>query len=59
MSKAGTPARCAALVGSYTSGKTTLLEAMLKAAGTLQRKGSVNDGNSVGDAGPEARAHGM
>ena len=41
--------RCAALVGPYLSGKTTLLEALLFAAGTTSRRGSVRDGNSVGD----------
>ncbi len=49
-------ARCAALVGPYTSGKTTLLEAILHQAGAIHRKGSVIDGNSVGDSSPEARA---
>ncbi len=28
-------ARCAVLVGSYTSGKTTLMEAMLHTAGAI------------------------
>ncbi len=52
-------ARCIALVGPYMSGKTTLLEAILHRTGTIQRQGSVTDGNTVGDATPEARAHGM
>lgn len=47
--------RCAALVGPYLSGKTTLMEAMLFASETINRKGSVKEGNSVGDAAPEAR----
>jgi elongation factor G len=51
--------RCAALVGPYLSGKTTLLESLLHAAGAVTRKGSVNDGNSVGDSAPEARARKM
>jgi elongation factor G len=51
--------RCAALVGPYLSGKTTLLESLLYAAGAVNRKGSVNDGNSVGDSAPEARARKM
>jgi elongation factor G len=51
--------RCAALVGPYLSGKTTLLESLLHAAGAVNRKGSVNDGNSVGDSAPEARARKM
>ena len=58
---ANTPAapRCAALIGPYLSGKTTLLEALLFAAGSTGRRGSVRDGNSVGDHAPEARARQM
>ncbi|MDP6817898.1 MAG: elongation factor G [Alphaproteobacteria bacterium] len=52
---AGGP-RSVALVGPYTSGKTTLLESMLFVSGAIGRRGSVRDGNSVGDASPEARA---
>jgi elongation factor G len=52
-------ARCAALIGPYLSGKTSLMEALLFAAGTTTRHGSVRDGNSVGDASPEARARSM
>jgi elongation factor G len=51
--------RCAALIGPYLSGKTTLLEALLHASGTTNRRGSVRDGNSVGDHAPEARARQM
>jgi elongation factor G len=51
--------RCAALIGPYLSGKTTLLEALLYASGTTSRRGSVRDGNSVGDHAPEARARQM
>ncbi len=51
--------RCAAIVGPYLSGKTTLLEAILNLAGATSRKGSVTDGNSVGDSSPEARKHSM
>jgi len=51
--------RCAALIGPYLSGKTTLLEALLHAAGGTSRRGSVRDGNSVGDHTPEARARQM
>lgn len=51
--------RCAALVGSYTCGKTTLLEDLLFAAGAIDRRGAVKDGNTVGDAAPEARARQM
>src|SRR5262249_31402238 len=51
--------RCAALVGPYLSGKTTLLESLLFATGATTRKGSVKEGNSVGDSSPEARARKM
>ena len=51
--------RCAALIGPYLSGKTTLLEALLHAAGNTSRRGSVRDGNSVGDHSQEARARQM
>ena len=44
-----------ALVGPYTSGKTTLLESMLFVAGAIGRKGKVTDGNTVGDWSDEAR----
>ena len=48
--------RCAALVGPYLSGKTTLLEALLFASGAISRRGTIKDGNTVGDHAPEARA---
>ena len=51
--------RCAALVGPYLSGKTTLLEALLFAAGATTRRGTQKDGNTVGDHTPEARARQM
>jgi elongation factor G len=51
--------RCAAFVGPYLSGKTTLLESILAATGAVHRKGSVREGNTVGDAGPESRARQM
>ncbi len=56
-----TPARprCGVLVGSYSSGKTSLLEALLFAAGARSRKGKVTDGSSLGDASIEARARQM
>lgn len=52
-------ARVAALVGPYSSGKTTLFEDMLFAAGAIPRRGSIKDGTTVGDAAPEARARQM
>jgi elongation factor G len=47
--------RNVALVGTYSSGKTTLLESMLSVSGAISRKGRVDDGNTLGDASPEAR----
>ena len=55
----GGVARCIAIVGTFQSGKTTLLEAILERAGALDRAGSMDAGNTVGDASEEARAHGM
>ncbi|MFQ5774780.1 MAG: elongation factor G [Kiloniellaceae bacterium] len=57
--KEASAARCAVLVGPYTSGKTTLMEAMLYGAGAIHRKGSVPQGNTVGDPSPEARQRQM
>jgi elongation factor G len=51
--------RCVALVGPYLSGKTTLLESLLFTSGTTSRRGSVREGNSVGDHAAEARARQM
>src|SRR5438270_1322841 len=51
--------RCAALIGPYLSGKPPRLEALLRASGSTSRRGSVRDGNSVGDHSPEARARQM
>ena len=51
--------RCAALVGPYLSGKTTLLESLMFATGAVSRKGSMKEGNTVGDSAPEARARKM
>jgi elongation factor G len=51
--------RTIALVGPFQSGKTTLLEAILARTGALQRPGTVEAGNTVGDASAEARAHKM
>lgn len=55
----GSGPRCVALVGPYLSGKTTLLEAMLTATGAVSRKGSVKEGNMIGDASPIARKRQM
>src|SRR3954463_4625014 len=51
--------RCVALVGPYLSGKTTLMEALLFASGSIPRRGSVRSGNTVGDHVAEARARQM
>ncbi|HEY0352288.1 MAG TPA: elongation factor G [Enterovirga sp.] len=51
--------RCIAIVGSFQSGKTTLLEAILHRTGSVERMGRAASGTLVGDASPEARAHGM
>ena len=50
--------RAIALVGPAGAGKTCLAEAMLFAAGAIDRLGSTGAGNSVGDSSPEARARG-
>ena len=56
-----TPAapRVAAIVGSYLSGKTTLMEALLHNCGAIPRQGTVKDGNTIGDASPESRGRSM
>jgi len=51
--------RCVSLVGPFQSGKTTLLEAILTRAGVIQRQGTIEAGNTVGDASKEARHHRM
>jgi len=51
--------RCAAIVGPYLTGKTTLLESLLFATGAINRKGSAREGNTVGDSAAEARARKM
>lgn len=47
--------RNVAIVGPYLSGKTTLLESLLFVTGAITRKGSIRDGNTVGDNAAEAR----
>lgn len=51
----GGATRCAVLVGPYLSGKTSLFEALLHATGSIERRGLIKDGNTVGDASAEAR----
>jgi elongation factor G len=48
--------RAIALVGPGGAGKTSLAEALLFCAGAIGRQGSVDQGSSVGDSSPEARA---
>jgi elongation factor G len=48
--------RAIALVGPGGAGKTSLAEALLFAAGAIDRQGSVDAGTTVGDSSPEARA---
>jgi elongation factor G len=57
--KAGSAPRCAAIVGPYLSGKTTVLEGLLFTAGAVHRRGTIAEGNTVGDASPEARGRQM
>ncbi|MBT6985331.1 MAG: elongation factor G, partial [Rhodospirillaceae bacterium] len=51
--------RSVAIIGPYLSGKTTVLEGILYTAGATGRRGSVNEGNTVGDSTPEARNRNM
>ncbi len=51
--------RNVALVGHSGSGKTTLAEAMLYRAGSINRLGTVEEGNTVTDFDPEEHARGM
>ena len=54
-----TGSRCIAIVGPFQSGKTTLLEAILARTGVIARQGTIEAGNTVGDASKEARHHRM
>lgn len=51
--------RCIAVVGAQSSGKTTLIESMLLAAGAIQKRGKVMDKTTVSDNTPEARTRQM
>ncbi len=50
--------RAIALVGPAGAGKTSLAEAMIYAAGAIDRHGSVGSGTSIGDSSAEARSRG-
>jgi elongation factor G len=51
--------RCVALVGPQSSGKTTLIESILLAAGAIPKRGNVNEGTTVSDTSSEARERQM
>lgn len=51
--------KCIAIVGPFSSGKTTLLEAILARTGAIPRQNPVSSGNTVSDHSAEARAHAM
>ena len=56
MSKNGiTNTRNVAIVGPYSSGKTTLLESILFVTKKINRKGNIKDGSTIGDGSKEAR----
>jgi elongation factor G len=51
--------KCVAIIGPFSSGKTTLFEAILARAGAIPKQNAVGWGNTVGDHSAEARAHAM
>ena len=51
--------RCAAIVGPYSSGKTSLLESLLHVTGALSKKGTAKEKTLLGDSSVEARARGL
>ncbi|HAY49377.1 MAG TPA: elongation factor G, partial [Thalassospira sp.] len=53
------PPRVAALIGPYSSGKTSLFESLLCATGRIHRKGTIRDHNTVGDNNPQSRTREM
>ncbi|WP_159790357.1 elongation factor G [Sodalinema gerasimenkoae] len=53
------PWRNIAIVGPYLSGKTTLLESILSVTGAISRKGTVENGTTIGDNSPESQNRSM
>jgi elongation factor G len=51
--------RNVAIVGPYSSGKTSLLESILFVTQAINRKGTIKDRNTVADSSPEARDRSM
>jgi elongation factor G len=51
--------KCIAIVGPFSTGKTTLLEAILARTGVIAKQQPVASGQTVGDQNPEAKAHQM
>ncbi|MGB3387981.1 MAG: elongation factor G [Pseudaminobacter sp.] len=51
--------KCIAIVGPFSSGKSTLLEAILARTGAIPRQNPIASGSTVADHTPEARAHAM
>ncbi len=47
--------RNVAIVGPYSSGKSTLLESILFVSGAIKRKGNIKEGNTVADSSTEAK----
>ncbi len=59
MSESEKKTRVAALVGPFSSGKTAVYESLLSATGAVNRKGTANEANRVGEASEEAKKRQM